>query len=144
MIEHRFLKPNEFLELMLDAPKTETKYLKSATNGFRVNPYQWITDRAVEKDGLVINNRPIYFGVLTQTTQGRYEVWTVVNTDVKEQFTLYKLSKRTITDWAKKYKTIYANMEKVNPKNIEWAKRIGFKPIEETETEITFLFQGEK
>ena len=143
-IQERFLNKSEFMDLMLSAPKSETKYIFQATNGFQQDPYQWIVDRAVDLNGLIINNRPIYFGVLTENINHRYEVWTVVNSDVKEQFTLYKLTKRLIRKWAEKYGKIYATMEKINPKNMAWTEKLGFKRINETENEITFLLERKK
>lgn len=138
-IEQRFLTYKEFKELMLSASENETKYLFELTQGFQHNPYKWLIGNALEKEGLIINNKPVYFGVLTRD----YHIWTVVNTKVKEQFTLFKIAKQVIKKWSK-YGNIYATMRKDNPKNIEWTKRLGFKIINETDIEITFLFQGDK
>ena len=140
-IEQRFPTRRELIELLLNAPETETKYIRRATKGFQIDPYIWLTDRAIDKDGLVIDGKPIYFGVLTKNTLGMLEVWTVVNSDVKEQFTLYKLTKRLLRKWADKYEKIYATMEKINPKNMAWTEKLGFKKIDETENEITFLLE---
>ena len=141
MIEQRFPTRQELIRLLVEAPLSETKYIREATQCFMIDPYQWLTDRAVDKDGLIIDGRPIYMGVLTEDIFGKLNVWTVVNSDVKEQFTLYKLTKRLLKTWAEKYGKIYATMEKINPKNMEWTKKLGFKVINETDNEITFLLE---
>jgi hypothetical protein len=56
-----------------------------------------------------------------------YELWTFVNKSVKEQFTLFKVSKSIVYGWLNKFNPIYATMESTFNKNIEWTKRIGFK-----------------
>jgi hypothetical protein len=140
-VEQRFPTRQELIELLLSAPESETRYLREATNGYQLDPYQWLIDRAVDKAGLIINGRPVYIGVLTEDILHQYHIWTIVNSDVKEQFTLYKVSKKVLQGWAERYGKIYATMEKVNPRNMEWTKRLGFKVIEEKDNEITFLLE---
>ena len=141
MIEQRFLTRAEFVNLINTAPKSETKILSQVTQG--IDTYQWLVDRAVDKDGLIIGGRPIYFGVLTKNVLGMFEVWTVVNSNVKEQVTLYKKTKRLLKKWVVKYENIYATMEKINPKNMLWTEKLGFKKIDETDNEVTFLLKKE-
>ena len=132
MIEHRKLTRKELGWLLAEAPYSETKNLLKRANG---KPYEFLNDLTIESKGIVINGRPIYYWVLTKIN-GKYELWTIVNSNVKEQFTLYKLARKNIKTLVEKYGCLYATMEKESFKNIEWTKRIGFKVIEETDNLI--------
>jgi hypothetical protein len=139
MTEVRPLTEKELLRLVEEAPDTETRNLKFLIKDI----YGFFRDKAIEQEGIIINKRPIYFGAITfNHIRNRFELWTVVNKDVKEQFSLYKIAKRIALHWAKFYGQIYATMEKINLKNIEWTKRIGFIPIQETDRTITLKLGG--
>jgi hypothetical protein len=64
-----------------------------------------------------------------------------VNRDVKQQFTLFKNAKKTINKWIEKYDEIYATMEKINPVNIKWTERMGFKKYKEDSRTIGFIYR---
>jgi hypothetical protein len=139
MIEVRVLTKKELNNIITNAVDTETRNLNKIID----EPYEFFKNKAVRQEGIIINGRPIYFYALTfNKPKNRFELWTIVNSDVKEQFSLFKLAKRISQDWIKTYKEIYATMEKVNLKNIEWTKRLGFIPIQENENTITFKLGG--
>jgi hypothetical protein len=139
MIETRPLTREELSLILKDAPKSETVNL----NRLVKNPFEFFKDNSVNQEGIIINGRPIYFWAITfNNKKNRYEIWTVVNNDVKEQFSLYKIAKKKAIEWSKKYKEIYATMEKFNEKNIEWTKRIGFIPIQDDNNIITLKMGG--
>ena len=129
-IEIRFLTRDEFNQLLTEAPDTETKNLLKIPN-----PYEFLIENSLEKEGLIIDNKPVYLAVLSKDK----ELWTVVNSNVKEQFTLFKNAKRYIKKWSDKYGMIYATMEKVNPKNMRWTERLGFERYNETDFIITYI-----
>jgi len=139
LIEVRKLTRQEFNQLIKEAPDSETSNLKRLLGN---GAYDYFDKNALEQSGLVINERPIYFGVLTLNKDRVVEIWTVVNSNVREQFTLYKLAKRMAYLWVEKYKVIYATMEKVNLKNIEWTQRMGFKVVQENDNFITLKLGG--
>ena len=134
MIEERILTKDEFDSLLDSAPESETRNLKRILGS---NAYDYLMNNTKEISGIV-NSRPIYFGALSKENQ----LWTIVNSDVKEQFSLYKISKRRVYKWLDKYGVIYATMEKVNLKNILWTIKLGFKKIKEDLTTITFKLGG--
>ena len=136
VIEVRKLKPNELKQLINEAPASETRFIKEIKH-----PYIHF-QRAKEQSG-ILNSRPLYFGALMKDGD-RYILWTIVNKNVKQQFSLFKISKRTAQEWAKKYGRIYATMYKGNIKNLQWTKRIGFKPIKEDDETITLCLTGGK
>ena len=134
----RFLTREEFNQLLKEAPETETRNLLRITREFNVDPYDFLIDISLEKEGILINDRPIYLGILSKDK----ELWTVVNSNVKEQFTLFKVAKRGLKKLVDKYEIIYATMEKVNSKNMLWTERLGFKKYKENNCFITYILQG--
>jgi len=140
LIEVRPLTKLEFNQLLEDAPDTETRNLKKICSNIDINSFDFFEQKAIDVEGLVINKRPIYFGAIIKSNN--FNIWTFVNSNVREQFTLYKVAKITSHRWAKKYGEIFATMEKVNPKNIKWTKKIGFKMMKETDKLITFKLGG--
>lgn len=131
----RKLTEDEFDQLLLEAPVTETRNLKEILGG---QAYSYFEKRNLEITGILSGDRPIYFGALLKNSEGKNALWTVVNSRVKEQFSLFKISKRLVHKWAKRRGTIYATMEKINIKNIEWTKRLGFEVAEINNGLITF------
>jgi len=142
-MEIRRLTEEELNSLIETAPDTETRNLKRILSIIGMSAYDFFNSYAVEHFGL-INSRPLYFGCLINNGMGEKELWTVVNSGVKEQLSLFKYSKRQIQEWSRKYSGIYATMEKCNHKNIEWTKRLGFIPTKETENLITLRLGVDK
>lgn len=142
MILQRKLNHSEMLQLLDEAPETETRNLKRFLFDNNMDAYEFFNKYGVENDGIVINSRPVYLASLMKNNDGEYELWTVVNSNVKEQKTLYKISKQQVHKWKEKYGEIYATMEKVNPKNIKWTQKLGFNIINESDHVITFKLSG--
>jgi len=96
----------------------------------------------VESSGIVVDGRPVYMAHLVYS-EGKYELWTVVNKNVKEQFTLFKESKKKINEWADMYSPIVSMMEDIeeNKPNIAWTKKLGFKEVDRTDNIITMVFE---
>jgi len=139
MIETRPLTKKELDIIIDEAQDSETRNLKRLVR----EPYEFFQRKSVAQNGIVIDKRPIYFGAVTfNESKERFEIWTIVNKGIKNQFSLYKIAKRISRQWAKTYKVIYATMEKINFKNVEWTKRIGFIPVQETDRLITLRLGG--
>lgn len=139
MTEIRPLTKEELNTIIDEAQDSETRNLKRLVK----EPYDFFQRKSVAQDGIVIDKRPIYFGAVTfNQNKERFEIWTIVNRNVREQFSLYKIAKRISYQWARTYKEIYATMEKMNLKNLEWTKRIGFVPVYETDRLITLRLGG--
>jgi hypothetical protein len=138
MIEQRKLTKEEFEQLLKEAVNAEG--FKQTLEGVKI--YDFFNDNAVEQSGIV-NSRPLYFGALVfNKLADRYELWSIVSSKVKEQKSLYKITKKTALDWAKKYGSIYATMEKTQIQNMNWIKRMGFGVIEDKGDLITLRLQG--
>lgn len=140
-VESRILTEDEFNSLMSSAPESETENLFSAMERMGFLPYEFFQYKAVENRGIVIDGKPIYFAALVKNTYGEIELWTVVNSDVKEQFSLFKIAHRTIREWIKKYKRIYATMDCSLQNNIRWTERLGFNKLYKQGRYITFLMK---
>jgi len=144
MIESRPLTRQEFYKLFKDAPDSEIKGLAAYCAEYDLDPYEFLNRHSFEHFGILNDERPLYFGALTQTQHGNYCLWTIANKDIKEQFSLYKLSKRKVHDLLSKYKIIYATMDKGAKKNIEWAVRMNFKTVSENmlDNTVTLCLKG--
>ncbi len=140
MIECRRLKKSELKSLLITAPDSETRNLKKYLKENNISAYDFFEEFAVDQSG-ICSSRPVYFAALTKSVKGTYEFWTIVNKDIKEIFSLCKISKRILKKWSKQYGSLYATMEKENPKNIEWVYWLGFKKIDENERMITFCYK---
>jgi hypothetical protein len=139
MIELRPLTEKELSEIIQNSADSETRNLKRLVS----EPYRFFKDNSLVQEGIIIDKRPVYFWAISfNKSKERFELWTIVNKDVKEQFSLYKIAKRKAHEWAKTYQALYATMEKINIKNIEWTKRIGFIPVQETDKTITLKLGG--
>lgn len=137
MTEVRVLDNSEIEKLIFEAPLSETKFIRA----LNTPPSLFFKNYAIEQKGIVINNKPIYLAAILWYPELRqYALWTVVNKDVKEQFSLYKISKRTILGWGRKYKPLFATMYKDNPKNIRWTERLGFQRYSEDNETIDFIY----
>ena len=135
MIEHRVLTKDEVNRLIKEAPESEVRNLIRIAKKDGKGAYEFLQKHKKEESGIVSKGRPIYMAILSKNN----ELWTVVNSDVKEQFSLFKISKRTVNNWKKKYGMVTAVMEKTNKKNIEWTKKIGFVVGGETKDLIAFI-----
>lgn len=135
MNEIRELTEKEFTQLFNDAPLSETRFFRENIK----EPYDFIIKNSIEHKGIIIDGNPIYFGAITYNKEFKlYHLWTIVNSNVKEQFTLFKIAKRTIKSWLEKYKELYATMYKGNELNIRWTERLGFRRIFENNNLISF------
>lgn len=132
MIEIRNLNKYEFETLMSQAPESETHFIIQ-----KDKPFEFFNSGG-DTYGLIIDSRPIYIVMIRKGILDRWVFWTVVNSNVKDIITLSKYSKRMLRDILKKYKCIYATIEKVNKKNIQWVKWLGFEVCEEDNQYITF------
>lgn len=138
MIESRPLKEEEIEDLLISAPIDETRNLIKFLSVRKEQPYDFFNHHSVFSFGLISNGRPIYFAYILPNKNNEYELWTVVNKDVKEQFSLYKYSKRSLDYALTLYSPIYATMEKCNARNVKWVIHLGFKKIYDNGTIIKF------
>ncbi len=113
MIENRPLTDNEINEILLNAPDSETKNLNRISDILNIDACTLLNRNAVYKFGLIINKRPVYFAHVIESI-GKYHLWTIVNSDVKEQHSLFKYSKRETMKALKDFSPLYARMEKCN------------------------------
>lgn len=143
MIEVRELTKNEVVQLIKEAHPFETERIGNITQKLGISPYDFLKKYSYELKGLVINNRPVYIGSLVRDKSG-YLLWTVVNRDVRHQKTLYKEAKRIIYEWLSKYGEITATMSKRLDNNIKWTKKMGFKVIDDNDTDITLSLSKHK
>lgn len=134
MIEIRKLMREEFLRLLNEAPKSETNFIRSLGE----DAYDFFERKSIVIQGFVIDSRPLYIAAVMEGKNNRYVFWTVVNSDVKDTFSLCKYSKRQLNIWLKKFGNIYATMGKENNKNQKWVEWLGFKKIEEDLDTITY------
>lgn len=141
MIELRPLNRIELYSLIQQAPKDETKNLNKFLKEHDIDAYEFLNNsHVVYRFGLIINTRPAYMAHVAQNGNA-YEIWSVVNSEVKEQKTLYKYSKQAIDEALKQFSPIFATMEKTLLKNIAWTKRMGFKQIHEDEKVVVLKIE---
>lgn len=123
--------------LIINAPESETRFLKQ----INISASMFFGSYSTEQKGILINNLPAYIGaVIYDPKTNIYNLWTVVRNNLKEQFSLFKIARKTVREWAKKYRPLYAEMFKNNEKNIRWTERLGFKRISEDNETIVFMF----
>lgn len=142
MVEVRRLTNDEIERLVKEAPASETRNLEDFINTVGVSASMFFDLYGVDHFGLVSNGKPLYLAVLTQDDNKDYEFWTIVNREIKETFSLCKHVKRNLMLWLKRYPVIYATMEKINPKNMEWVEWLGFKKFKEDSRTITYCIKG--
>ena len=139
-IEVRKLTMEELNSLIKDAPETETRFIKKIDA-----PYLWMSIFAVEQSGLIIDGKPVYFGAIVRNPENfNLHFWTVVNKNVRHQFTLFKQTKKMLMEWLNKYKVIFATMYKDSEKNLNWVIRLGFIKIKEDSNTVTLMIGGIK
>lgn len=127
----------------MDAPIEETRNLIRFLNSRKEKAFDFFNKYAVFSFGLVSKNRPIYFAYIIPNQNGEHELWTVVNDDVKEQFSLYKYSKKYLNYALTLYSPIYATMEKINDRNIRWVEHLGFTRIYDDGKLVKFMIKGD-
>ena len=133
-IEHRILTKEELDILIKEAEPSETKFLRDLT----IAPYDFFKEYSLIQDGLVIEGRPIYIAALVRSDDGKVRFWTVVNKDTGCTIQLSRHVRDELKKWVAQFRSMYATMEKVNPKNMKWVEWLGFKPIEEDNQYITY------
>lgn len=141
MIETRPLTKIEMNMLIAEAPESETSNLVHYLNVTNQDSYDFLNRYAVYKFGLIIDKRPIYLAYIVQQSFDKYELWTVVNSNVKQQFSLYKYSKRSLDKALELFSPIYATMQTHNLKNLEWVKHMGFEEISRYKNTVTFKIE---
>ena len=140
MVEQRKLTEEELDRLILEASESEKHGIVSCCEQIKMKPIEMFKRCAVEWDGLVTDGRPIYVaGVFSNGKH--YELWTVVNSNVKEQISLFKCAKRGLKKWCQYIPEIYATMMKSWDKNRVWTERLGLVPCRETEDTITYVLK---
>jgi hypothetical protein len=123
--------------LVLNAPTGEIKFVKTLNMPLS----EFLRLYAIEQKGILVNNIPIYLGAIVFYPLSKsYNLWTVTNSNVAEQFSLFKIAKRTIKEWSNKYHPLYAEMPKGNDKNINWTQRLGFRKISEENDIVKFIY----
>ena len=138
MIEQRKLSQEELDRLIAEAPESEKRGILGLCSHMNMTPSEIFKRYAFDWDGVVSDGRPIY--VAGVFSNGKiYELWTIVNSDVKEQISLYRCAKRGLKRWVEAVGLIHATMMKSWVKNIAWTERLGFKPCHETADTITFV-----
>ena len=137
----RRLTRTEINSLLETAPDSETRNLKRILDVVGYNAYDFFDKFCVKQTG-IYSERPIYFAALTRSTNGKHEFWTIVNKDIKETFSLCKISKKELKKWHNEFGDLYATMEKEVEKNIKWVYWLGFKKVGETDKDITFCYKG--
>ncbi len=142
MIEERRLNNKELARLFIEAPDTETRNLNRILWAMNMSAYDFFDKYALEHYGLIIDGRPVYMVALVKNIDGRNELYTIVNSNVEQQFSLFKYCKRGLKGWLDKYKEIWATMENINKKNIEWSKRLGFKKMNEDDRIIILKLEA--
>src|SRR3990167_5866745 len=144
MIEQRRLTERELNDFVTHAPDTEVRNLFTILSDLCMVPYEFFDTYAIDHFGLLSDGRPLYVAVLTQNEEGKKEFWTVVNSGVKQPFSLCKYCKRELKRWVDKQGDIFATMEKVSSQNRKWTEWLGFRKIEENSETITFkISKGE-
>jgi len=138
-MECRRLKREEINSLLKTAPDTEKRNLIRILAG--QDAYDFFDKYSIDHFGIV-NGRPIYLVALTESDDGTKEFWTVVNSDVKETFSLCKYCKRELIKWGKKHGDIYATMENVNDENIKWCLWLGFNIVSSNHETVTLCYKG--
>ena len=138
MIEQRRLTGYEIDTLLIEAPDSEKRNLIKVLKELKMSGYEFFDKYAIDHFGLISNERPIYMVALVKNDEGKNEMWTVVNSGVKEMVSLCKYCKRGLKGWIEKYKVIYATMEKCSPQNARWTEWLGFKKIAEDEKVISY------
>ena len=132
-VEHRVLTRDELDRLVKEAEPSETEFLRRLNTDI----YKFFRYSSLIQDGLVINDRPIYIAALIEGVN-RVEFWTVVNKDTGCIIQLSKHVRNELKKWVESYGTLYATMEKINPKNMKWVEWLGFKILEQDDKYITY------
>lgn len=133
-MKKRRLTKWEFYTLLDGAPKCETEHI---IDELEPGAYEYFARSAKAQFGLLDEKTPIYFGALDWDNY----LWTIVNSNVKKQFSLFKYSKRELQHWVKRFGIIKAVMDKKLVKNIEWTLRMGFMKTSEDRHYVEFIIR---
>ena len=142
MIEQRKLSPEELDLLIAEAPESEKHGFMALCDTMKMTPTEIFKRYSLDWDGVIINGRPSYVAGIFSNGK-RFELWTIVNSNVKEQISLFKCAKKGIKHWLGYVPELYATMMKSWDKNIRWTERLGFRPCGETMETITFVIKRE-
>ena len=129
MIQQRELTKEELEKLLIEAPLSETKFLRDNN----IANFEFFKS-GVACQGLVINDNPVYIAMIRQGI-----FWTVVNKDVKEKITLCKYAKKQLLKWVYIFGKLTATMHKDNKENMKWVEWLGFKKIYEDTNIVTYM-----
>lgn len=141
MIESRELTKEELQDIIANAQIEETRNLTRFLYARQQSAFDFFTDNSIYSFGLISDGRPIYFAYIIPNKNGVNELWTVVNSNVKEQFSLYKHSKKSLLCAISLHGKIYATMEKVNDRNIRWVEALGFARIFDDGKIVKFMIE---
>lgn len=130
-IDLRPLSEKEIKWLIKQAPKSETRFIRELKN-----PPKYLRSQ-VEQFGILVDNKPIYLWSI-ERKNGHLYLWTIVSKNAEAQFSMFKICYKNLDRVNKDLGPIHAVMYKNNTKNIEWTKRLGFKPIREKDNMIMF------
>lgn len=133
-MHERPLSRDEFHQLLSEAPFRETRYMIAE---FGAKAYTYFKNRAKAQSGLLVGKHPIYFAALDWDNF----LWTVVNANVKAQFSLFKHAKATIKEWAFRYGPVIAVMDKTIEQNVRWTQRLGFTKLSEDKDYIELILR---
>lgn len=142
MIEQRKLTSEELDILIMEALDSEKRGLVSVCQEMKMTPWELFRRYALDWDGVVSDGRPVYVAAIISNGKN-FELWTVVNSDVKEQISLFRCAKKGLKRWSYYIPSIYATMMKSWEKNRAWTERLGFKPCHETQDTITYVLKRE-
>ncbi len=134
MKELRRLTREELLILLREAPEHETKFITNSG----LNVYEFFNNNSLVMQGLIIDGRPIYIAAIMKNKEDKHIFWTIVNSNIKDTFSLCKHSKHQLREWLKKFGEIYATMPKGNITNQKWTEWLGFNKLSEDEDTITY------
>lgn len=123
--------------LIREAPEIETRGLRQRCRDWDTEPWEFFGLMADYITGLLVDGRPVYLMAMVGNT-----AWTVVNRNVREQFTLFKVARREARKALKRFGYVEASMFKEgNEKKIQWTQRLGFKLVKETPAFVTLRME---
>jgi len=144
MIEVKDIAEHDFYELVNSAPHKELEGCRIIVDDFKLMPFDFFQDYAIEKVGFYENGKPIYFAAITlDPDSDMFDMWTIAAQGIQEHISLYKNAKRLLLIWAKKHGDIKATMMKDgNAKNVHWTRKMGFDVVDEQDDLVTLQLKG--
>ena len=144
MVLERELTKQEFYTLLESAPEEESDAVINYARQINKMPWELFKEFEIGDWGILIDNVPIYFACLYDEGDDIYRLWTLRKAEIKQQFTLFKLCKRKITQVAKKYNPIYAVNTLSNKAIVKWDMRMGFLPYKVENDLVYFRMDNHK